>query len=69
MANIFDKLPKSKCTLYINNIFWQEVEVHDIKNRYFYPVIAARGNKIAIEFERKEGTNEFHLFGFVYAAE
>ena len=69
MANIFDKLPKSKCTLYINDVFWQEVEVHDIKNRYFYPIITARGNKLAIEFDRRSGTNEFHMSGFFYAAE
>ena len=69
MAKIFDILPKSRCELYLNGIFWQEVEIHDIKNRYFYPVIAARGNKMVIEFERRDGTNEFHLFGFLYAAE
>ena len=69
MANIFDKLPKSKCTLYINDTFWQEVEVHDIKNRYFCPIITTRGNKVVLEFERRDGTNEFHFFGFLYAAE
>lgn len=69
MANIFDKLPKSVCDLYINDVFWQTVEIHDVKARYFYPVLTTRGTKMAFEFERKEGTNEFHFFGFAYAAD
>ena len=69
MAELLDKLPKSKCELFINDFFWQAVEIHDIKNRYFYPVITSRGNTIAFEFERKEGTNEFHFFNFAYAVE
>ena len=69
MDNIFNKLPKSECNLYINEIFWQTVEIHDIKNRYFYPVITSRGTKVALEFERKDGTNEFHFLSFAYAAD
>jgi len=69
MAKILDKLPKSTCDLYINDVYWQTVEIHDIKNRYFYPIITARGTKLAIEFDRRDGTNEFHLAGFFYTVE
>jgi len=69
MANIFDKLPKSQNDLYINDVYWQTVEIHDIKGRYFFPILTVRGTKIVLEFERKEGTNEFHFFSFMYAVE
>jgi hypothetical protein len=69
MSELLDKLPKSKCRLFIGDVLWRSAEIHDIKNKYFFPVKTTRGNTIAIEFERKDSTNDFYFFGFAYAAE
>lgn len=65
---------KEKVDLYIGEDFWKEWETDPERTRIFVPV--SRFNQmaqdfegaVALEFERKQGTNEFYLWSFAFSA-
>jgi hypothetical protein len=65
---------KEKVDLYIDENFWKEWEVEEDRIKIFVPVRRfdqmAQDFKgvVALEFERKQDTNEFYLGNFVYRA-
>ena len=64
-----------KVELYIGKDFWKDWEADDDRFRIFVPVPRYDGRlknfngQMALEFERKEGTNEFYLWSFAFHAE
>ena len=63
---------KEKVDLYIGEDFWKEWEADPERIRIFVPVLRFNqttqdfSGVVALEFERKQGTNEFYLWSFVY---
>lgn len=65
---------KEKVDLYLGDDFWKEWEADPERIRIFVPVPRFHqmtqdfSGVVALEFERKTGTNEFYLWSFVYRA-
>lgn len=63
-----------KVDLYIGEDFWKEWEADPERARIFVPVPRFNqttqdfSSTMALEFERKQGTNEFYLWSFVFQA-